>query len=225
MIDFFGLNENQARMDYPKLYQWLLDHVLSERRNNRDKSFRENWWLWGRARPEIRDLKIGLSRYIATCRTAKFRNFEFIDLNVVPDAKIIFIGLESGDALAILSSRLHTHWADATGGWLGVGNDSNYNHSDCFGKFPFPELDEKQKAHLCELGERLDAFRKERQAEHSDLTMTGMYNVLERLRELEANPDAEPLTEKERAIHEKGLVSVLKQIHDEIDAATFDAYG
>lgn len=55
--------------------------------------------------------------------------------------------------------------------------------------------------------------------------MTGMYNVLERLRELEANPEAAPLNDKEKAIHEKGLVSVLKQIHDEIDAATFDAYG
>ena len=30
---------------------------------------------------------------------------------------------------------------------------------------------------------------------------------------------------KEREIHEKGLVSVLKQIHDELDAAVFAAYG
>ena len=33
------------------------------------------------------------------------------------------------------------------------------------------------------------------------------------------------MEETEKAIHEKGLVSVLKQIHDEIDAAVFDAYG
>ena len=33
------------------------------------------------------------------------------------------------------------------------------------------------------------------------------------------------LSEKERLIHEHGLVSVLKQIHDELDAAVFDAYG
>ena len=35
----------------------------------------------------------------------------------------------------------------------------------------------------------------------------------------------EELTDKEKQIHEKGLVSVLKQIHDELDAAVFDAYG
>ena len=49
--------------------------------------------------------------------------------------------------------------------------------------------------------------------------MTGMYNVLETLR------SGEQLTAKERKIHEDGLVSVLKQIHDDLDAAVFAAYG
>ena len=30
---------------------------------------------------------------------------------------------------------------------------------------------------------------------------------------------------KEKAIHEQGLVSVLRQLHDELDAAVADAYG
>jgi hypothetical protein len=33
------------------------------------------------------------------------------------------------------------------------------------------------------------------------------------------------LTPKEKTIHEQGLVSVLKQLHDELDAAVADAYG
>ena len=33
------------------------------------------------------------------------------------------------------------------------------------------------------------------------------------------------LTAKDKKIHEQGLVSVLKQIHDDLDAAVFDAYG
>ena len=49
--------------------------------------------------------------------------------------------------------------------------------------------------------------------------MTGMYNVHEKLRA------GETLTDKERTIHEQGLVSVLKQIHDDLDAAVFEAYG
>jgi len=46
-----------------------------------------------------------------------------------------------------------------------------------------------------------------------------MYNVLAKLRAGEA------LTPAERQIHEAGLVSVLKQIHDDLDAAVFEAYG
>jgi hypothetical protein len=49
--------------------------------------------------------------------------------------------------------------------------------------------------------------------------MTDMYNVLEKLR------SGEPLSERERTVHEQGLVSVLKQLHDDLDAAVFEAYG
>jgi hypothetical protein len=70
-----------------------------------------------------------------------------------------------------------------------------------------------------ELGEKLDAHRKERQALHPGLTLTGMYNVLEKLRA------GEPLSDKDRKIHDEGLVSILKQIHDDLDAAVFKAYG
>jgi hypothetical protein len=46
-----------------------------------------------------------------------------------------------------------------------------------------------------------------------------MYNVLEKLR-LGAI-----LSSKDKTLHEQGLVSVLAQLHDELDAAVFDAYG
>ena len=46
-----------------------------------------------------------------------------------------------------------------------------------------------------------------------------MYNVLSKV------CSGEVLTLKERNIHEQGLVSVLRQIHDELDAAVLDAYG
>ncbi len=69
------------------------------------------------------------------------------------------------------------------------------------------------------LGEQLDFHRRHQQKQHLDLTLTGMYNFLEKLRRSEA------LTGKERKIHEEGLVSLLKQIHDDLDAAVLEAYG
>lgn len=102
---------------------------------------------------------------------------------------------------------------------MGVGNDPRYLKATCFDPFPFPVCSEDQRQRIRALGEALDAHRKRQQAQHPNLTITGMYNVLEKLR------SGEPLTEKEREVHEQGLVSVLKQIHDDLDAAVFDAYG
>ena len=63
------------------------------------------------------------------------------------------------------------------------------------------------------------AHRKRQQAQHAKLTITDMYNVLAKLR------SGEPLNAKEQTIHEQGLVSVLRQIHDDLDAAVAEAYG
>lgn len=132
---------------------------------------------------------------------------------------MVMIALEDGDILGILSTRVHQVWALNSGGRMGVGNDPRYLKATCFDPFPFPACTEEQKQRIRTLGESLDAHRKRQQAQHPKLTITGMYNVLEKLR------SGEPLTERERDIHEQGLVSILKQIHDDLDAAVFEAYG
>jgi hypothetical protein len=235
IIDFFGYSEDQARARYPKLYHWILNRVKPERDSNRRATRKSNWWLYGENAPNMRRALQGLRRFVVTCRTSKHRLFIFLDGDVLPDAKLIAITLEDAFCLGVLSSRHHIAWAMATGAWLGVGNDSNYNHSDCFGKFPFPDPPTELKARIRDLGERLDAHRKRVQAEHPDVTLTGMYNALERLREVvrapfQARSDGNraqkgALTEKERAFHEKALIGVLKQLHDELDAAVAEAYG
>lgn len=208
--------------------------------NNRD-TYRDSWWIFGEPRGELRPALEGLSRYIVTIETARHRFFQLLAVNVRADNKLVVMGMAAPEALAVLTSRPHTIWAMAAGGWLGVGNDSVYVKSRTFDPFPFPDLSGEPvtKSRLAELGERLDAFRKERLAEHDLLTMTGLYNVLERVRDLEwaagpgravlaARDEAEPvppLTEKERAIYEAGLVGVLKDMHDEIDRLVFAAYG
>ena len=85
--------------------------------------------------------------------------------------------------------------------------------------YPFPDASNSQKARIRELAEQLDSHRKRQQAQHPKLTLTDMYNVLEKLR------SGADLTDKDKTIHEQGLVSILKQIHDDLDAAVFDAYG
>ena len=219
LIDLYGFDIDEVRRHWPATYQWVLERVKPERDHNRDKAIKKNWWLHGRSRPEVRTALAGLPRYIATVETAKHRVFQFLDATIAPDNMLIAIALDDAYCLGVLSSRVHVVWALAAGGRLGVGNDPRYNKSRCFETFPFPVATTEQQARIRDLAEQIDAHRKRVLAAHDELTLTGLYNVLEKLK---AGAD---LTAKEKLIHEKGLVAVLRQLHDELDAAVLDAYG
>lgn len=219
IIDFFGTRPEDSEQRHPKLWNRLAQLVRPEREKNNRKSRRRNWWLFGEPVEKLRHALRGTTRYIATCRTAKYRVFTMVNSAVIPDTKIVAIALSDFTTLSILSSRPHVVWSLRLGGWLGVGNDPTYNHLDCFGKFPFPSLTPQQSAELSKLGERLDAHRKARQIEHPELTLTDTYNVLTKLRVGEA------LDENDQQVRNKALVDTLLHIHESIDRLVLSAYG
>jgi hypothetical protein len=94
--------------------------------------------------------------------------------------------------------------------------------SRCFDAFPFPAADDQQKQRIRIIAEDLDAHRKRVLAEHPHLTLTGLYNVLEKFRAGTA-PDA--LVTGDRRIFDDGLVLILKEYHDKLDAEVAAAYG
>lgn len=228
VIDLFGLTADEVQQRFPAVYQHVAEHVKSERAGKVGTSadlqaYADEWWLFGKTRPVLRQALKGLPRYIATIETAKHRFFQFLDGKVLPDNRLVNVAVSKADVLTVLSSRLHVSYTLAVSGVL--EDRPIYTKSSAFDPFPFPVLTDQQATKLDELGERLDAFRKERLAEHSFLTMTDIYNVLERLRALEAGADVPPLSDKEKDIHEAGLISVLRDIHDAIDREVFAAYG
>ncbi|WP_406565417.1 type IIL restriction-modification enzyme MmeI [Halomonas hibernica] len=97
---------------------------------------------------------------------------------MLPDNALINIASDSYSTLGILSSRIHFIWSLATGGTQ--EDRPRYIKTRCFETFPFPVLSEQQAAEIGKLAERIDAHRKQQQALHSELTLTGMYNVLEK---------------------------------------------
>ncbi|MNF40772.1 hypothetical protein D3C84_217810 [compost metagenome] len=219
VIDLFGLTAERVREQYPAVYQHVLERVKPERDQNNRPFYRDNWWLFGEARKDWRNMAEGLPRYIGTVETMKHRLFQWLDISVLPDNKLTNIATHDSAILGVLSSRIHVVWSLSAGSRLGVGNDSVYVKTTCFETFPFPDATSDQQVQIRELAEHLDAHRKRQQAQHPDLTLTGMYNVLEKLR------SGEPLSAKEKTTHEQGLVSVLRELHDELDRAVFAAYG
>lgn len=219
VIDLYGLTTDEARSRYPAAYQWVLERVKPERDQNKRESRRVNWWVFGEPNKKLREQLAGQPRYIATVETAKHRTFQFLDATIAPDNMLVCIALADAYTLGVLSSQVHVVWALAAGSRLGVGNDPRYNKTRCFDPFPFPAASPEQQARIAALAEQLDTHRKRQQAAHPDLTLTGMYNVLTKLR------SGEPLTAKDITIHEMGLVAVLRQLHDELDTAVLAAYG
>ena len=230
VIDAFGLSAEQLRSQFPAVYQRLLVRVKPEREQNNRASYRDNWWIHGEPRKVLRKQLATLARYIATVETAKHRTFQFLDARILPDHKLIAIALSDAFHLGVLSSRLHVAWSLAAGSWLGVGNDPVYVKSRCFETFPFPDTDTgltpALRGRIASLAEQIDAHRKRvlgpAAGELKGLTLTGLYNVLEALRQAQGD---RVLTAKEKAIHQQGLVGVLKALHDELDDAVLQAYG
>ncbi|MCG3195523.1 MAG: hypothetical protein DIJKHBIC_04806 [Thermoanaerobaculia bacterium] len=236
VIDLFGLDIRDIERRFPEVFQWVLERVKPERDANNRSTYRENWWVFGEPRANFRPALAGLPRYIATVETAKHRTFLFLGEAILPDNKLVNVAISDAYVLGVMSSRIHVVWALAAGGRLGYGNDPVYIKTRCFDTFPFPALsaappgehaakaDQRAstlsvRERIRQLGEDLDTHRKRQQALHPSLTLTGMCNVLARLR------NGEELSDKERVINEMGLVSRLKKIHDDLDEAVFEAYG
>lgn len=217
VIDLFGLTEVEVRARFPAVYQHVLDRVKPERDHNNRDSYRRNWWVHGEPRRDLRPALEGLPRYIVTVETMQHRLFMLMDGDVLPDNRLVVFALEDAAQIAVLSSRIHIVWSLAVGGVL--EDRPVYNKTVCFDPFPFPDASDAQKACLRLLGEELDAHRKARQAAHPKLTLTGMYNVLEKLRA------GERIEGKDKEIYDQGLVGILRDIHDRIDAEVAAAYG
>ncbi len=219
IIDTFDLSADDLRSQYPQVYQWLLDRVKPDRDQNKSKGIRERWWQHARERGEMREAVEGLPRYIVTPQVSKHHLFVFLDGSILPDDKLIVTASDDAFHLGVLSSRVHEVWALGAGGSLGVGNDPVYSKTTTFEPFPFPTVTPEQEDTIRTVAESLHAHRQRVQAEHPNLTLTAIYNTLEAVRA------GDTLTGKARDVYERGQVGILRELHDDLDAAVFDAYG
>jgi hypothetical protein len=221
VIDFFGVSAEEARTNYPSLYARVLETVKPERDQNKDAVLRTYWWQFGRTRPNLRMALRGLSRFIITPETSKHRVFTFVEASLLPDHSLYAVALDKSWHLGVLSSRPQTVWSLAAGATL--EDRPRWRNGTCFDPFPFPEVSPAQEAGIGRLAEQLDAHRRDAQARDPKAHLTAQYNALVRLREAKAG--GTPLTEAERAFHQRALTGVLAELHDALDAAVCAAYG
>lgn len=216
-IDLFDLDAEKVRDLFPEVYQHILQTVKPERDRQNRESYKRLWWIFGEPRKELRPALQNLTRYIATAETAKHRVFQFLESEIMPDQSIITICLSDSFYLGVLSSRIHVGWTLSQGSTL--EDRPRYTKSQCFDPFPFPDPDEFTRARIASIAEKLDQHRKEVQAKHPGITLTQMYNVLEKLKSGAA------LSREDERVRDDGLVLILRELHEELDQAVAQAYG
>ena len=217
VIDLFGLSEVEARQQFPEIYQHILVSVKPERDRNVRTYRRENWWLFGENNPQFRKSLAGLRRYIATVETAKHRVFQFLKIDILPDNMLTCVAVDDAALLGVLSSQASLAWSKASGGTL--EDRPRYTKTLTFDPFPFPDASPEQRKIIGDFAEELDATRKEVLAEQTDLTLTGLYNLRDKL------VKGASLTDAEQDQRRRGRVDIIAELHDRIDAAVADAYG
>ena len=213
-------DEDTLRRELPKVYQHLRTTVWPERQRNNDPKLKQFWWRFRRSNETYFSAISGLDRFIATVETTKHRTFVFVSGNELLEHGVVGFGLDDAWLLGVLSSRVHVIWTLANGGTL--EDRPRYNKDVCFDTFPFPMTDEIKKQRIRVLADELDKQRKLALAGHHGLTLTDIYNVIEAVR---SGVTADELNPDEKRIFDDGVVIVISDLHDKIDAAVAAAYG
>ncbi|MEU7889489.1 DNA methyltransferase [Microbispora bryophytorum] len=206
VINFHDWSEDRAK-SYSDVFSIIEREVKPERqRRKSDGSYQlrkplpERYWHYAEKRPAMTKALSRLNRCLVVTRHSKTVLPVFVSTGqVMSEATVVFASDDSA-MLALLSSAPHYWWAVA---WASsIKTDLRYGPSDVFETLPLPELTQEMR----ELGDRLDAFRRElmlsRQA-----GLTATYNMVND----PANTDEDIVT--------------LRAIHEAIDEAVCRAYG
>jgi len=136
IIDFGAHMPMEEAAQYEMPFEYVRRNVKPMRDTVRRKNHRELWWLFGEARPGMRDALSHLSRYIATPRVAKHRLFVLIKSEVVPDCQLVVFARDDDYFLGVLHSKLHELWALRQG--TSLEDRPRYTPTTTFETFPFP---------------------------------------------------------------------------------------
>ena len=130
VIDFGADTPREEVARYFTLYDYLYEAIGVSRDTP------DGWWRLHRPRPAMRGALAGLDRYIATSSVSKYRVFDWVDGNILPDHALIVFASADDYLFGILQSKVHEIWALATGSQH--TSVPRYTHTTCFETFPFP---------------------------------------------------------------------------------------
>lgn len=219
IIDF-GVDmpmEEAAQYELP--FEWVKKHVYPTRKKNRQKSYREKWWILAASRSGMRTALKDLTRYIATPTVSKHRLFVWLDSSILPDHQLIVFARDDDYFFGVLHSQAHEAWSLRQGTQLREKSSGNrYTPTTTFETFPFPW-----------------APGAEPEGDPHYQAISEAARELNDQREAWLNPERSPNQEEasyQAALKKRTLTNLynampewLRLAHEKLDRAVFAAYG
>jgi hypothetical protein len=136
VVDFGCDMPLQDAMLFEAPFNHVLQQVKPTRLNVRRDFHRENWWLYGDARPGLRQQLKNIARFIVTPMVAKHRVLAFMPALQIPENLCVAITRADDTTFGILHSRFHELWSLRMG--TSLEDRPRYTPTTCFETFPFP---------------------------------------------------------------------------------------
>jgi len=157
----FPPSENiEDAASYAAPMKFVREHVRPQRQKNHRKTYRQNWWLPGEARPAMQSALLRLPRCIATPRVSKHRVFVWMLPECLPSDATVAFARSDDFFFGLLHARFHEIWALAQGTQLREKESGfRYTPTTCFETFPFPRPTPKQESAIAAAAKELNELR------------------------------------------------------------------
>jgi len=198
VIDFGRISKADAQ-EWPMLFAMVEERVKPVRAGNKQRNYREEWWLHANRAPEAAAFAQEHGRIIAVTSVSRHLSFAFVKPGIVLANTVYAFLLHTDADFAILQSRVHEVWARLLGSSL--KDDLRYT-TPCFNTFPRPSSGEL----LYDAGRNYDLLRSRLMVENNE-GLTKTYNRFH-------DPDE----------RDPGILR-LRELHEAMDRAVLDAYG
>lgn len=221
VIDFSLFDVNKAA-SYKELFQRVQLMVLPDRKEKGEKQKEENerilkedprarvnkhhinflnkWWKLSYGREDLLKSLGKLRRYIACARVTQRPIFEFFDVNIRPNDKVMTFCFDDYYSFGIILSNVHWIWFREK--CTTLAETPNYNSAAIWDTFPWPQNPtQKQVEKVAEAAMRLHRERTNTLKAHN-MSLRDLYRVTEQPGE-----------------------NIIKSLHANLDNAVFEAYG
>jgi hypothetical protein len=135
VIDFGKMSEAEARL-WPALFAIVEARVKPVRAGNKQRNYREEWWIHSTRVPEALEFSQKHGRILAFAQVSRHLSVAFVPPGAVLADTLIVALFASYAGFATLQARIHEAWARFFGS--SMKDDPRYTTTDCFETFPFP---------------------------------------------------------------------------------------